>query len=218
MKPLETPTQFLKLQGTDLLTLNVRKPVTQFVDEIIQELECEKAIRNFVKHWEKASQEQQLMRLANEANSHNEHLKRLAKDLEDEENTNESVTKYLNLACEELSEKIKHWNEQYKRDVGTIESTIADLKASKEIQSKKYHDLEREFNSRQAEMDEFLAIREERRRKEAQEKLEHECAVRLQAWWRGLMVRRCLGQFRRRKKGTASKESAKQKKKGKAKK
>lgn len=61
---------------------------------------CEKAIQNFVKHWEKASQEQQLMHLANEANSHNEHLKRLAKDLEDEENTNESVTKYLNLACE----------------------------------------------------------------------------------------------------------------------
>ncbi|XP_071452124.1 dynein regulatory complex protein 9 [Hetaerina americana] len=186
--------------------------ICKIKDEINDEKEIEKVIKNYVKHWEKSTQEQLLMRLSNGLNDQNEKLKRLARDLEDEETTNESLTKYLTLACNDLTEQIARWKEQYERDLEAIEATIADLKAAKEVQSKTYRELEKEFNLRQGEMDEFLAMKAERKRREAHEKFEHDCAVRLQAWWRGLMVRRCLGQFRRRKKAAGGKESAKQKK------
>lgn len=73
-----------------------------------------------------------------------------------------------------------------------------------------------QFDQHQQEIDDYLQYRKEKEEKEAHEMFLNMTATRIQAWWRGTMVRRCLGPFRK-KKGGKGKDAKGKGKKGKKK-
>lgn len=76
----------------------------------------------------------------------------------------------------------------------------------------KYDDQVEQFNLREEEVQEYL---EEKRIKDyasMETERRYEAIVKIQSWWKGIMVRKGLGQFRR-KKTKKSKKSKSNKKK-----
>jgi hypothetical protein len=69
------------------------------------------------------------------------------------------------------------------------------------------------YLNRQEEVEEYL---EEKKIKDAavhRAEREWDAVVKIQSWWKGIMVRNCLGPYRRKGKGKAPKKTKKAKKK-----
>ncbi|KAG8231073.1 hypothetical protein J437_LFUL010699 [Ladona fulva] len=189
--------------------------IAKLQDKLTDEMMTRKVIQNFVRKWGKTQYDQFNWKNNQDLNSYTEKLMKAAKAVEDELKINENVIEHLTDSCDKLSRNIDYWKEKYDTDMANIEDRILSLKHFKQQQLKKLNELEEVYNAHQKEMDEFLNMKEERRRKEEKEALEHANAVLIQSWWRGLMVRRCLGQFRRRKKAVKD-TKAKKKRPGKS--
>lgn len=76
----------------------------------------------------------------------------------------------------------------------------------------KYDDLVEQFNVREEEVQEYLEEKKIKDDASSEAERKYEAIVKIQSWWKGIMVRRGLGQYRRKKT-----KGAKKAKKGKKK-
>lgn len=76
----------------------------------------------------------------------------------------------------------------------------------------KYDDLVEQFNLREEEVQEYLEEKKIKDYASMETERRYEAIVKIQSWWKGIMVRKGLGQFRR-KKTKKSKKSKSSKKK-----
>ncbi|XP_066906348.1 dynein regulatory complex protein 9 isoform X2 [Halyomorpha halys] len=94
-----------------------------------------------------------------------------------------------------LQDSLEYWIRTYKNDIedrnnflAKLETQINDLRISQSS-------LTIEFQRRKNELDDYLVIRAERIRQQELEDLRNSAATKIQAWWRGCMVRWELGQY-----------------------
>lgn len=105
----------------------------------------------------------------------------------------------------------RQWFEKYETEVKQLDEQIAatkDIMISLKI---KYDDMVDQFNQREVEIHEY---QEEKKVKDyAANKVEREyqAIVKIQSWWKGIMVRRGLGSYRRKKGIKKPKKAAKKK-------
>lgn len=76
----------------------------------------------------------------------------------------------------------------------------------------KYDDLVEQFNLREEEVQEYLEEKKIKDDASSEAERRYEAIVKIQSWWKGIMVRKGLGQFRR-KKAKKSKKAKSSKKK-----
>merc|ERR1712134_117838 len=137
-------------------------------------------------------------------------LDEVRKDIEMENRTHTDVKNFLIKKRRWLEDKVEFWMEKYETDTESKSQELVQLKADKERDLKVLQELARTYDDYERVVLEDLAekqrIREEKERKE----LELVTSIKIQAWWRGTMVRRGLGEFKQ--------ESKKKKGKGKGKK
>jgi IQ domain-containing protein G len=69
----------------------------------------------------------------------------------------------------------------------------------------KYDDMVEQFNQREVDIQEYLEEKKIKDDAAAQIELEYQSIVKIQSWWKGIMVRRGLGQYRRKKGGPKGK-------------
>lgn len=92
-----------------------------------------------------------------------------------------------------------------------LDEKIAETKDIMIALKLKYDELVEQYNGREEECQEYL---EERRIKHEASTLaerRYEAIVKIQSWWKGIMVRRGLGQYRRKKSKKAKKPKGKKK-------
>ena len=95
--------------------------------------------------------------------------------------------------------RLQEWRAKYETDTKLRREELAQLKMARD------NDLARLAELRQTYVDVKKFVAEDRAEKErirAERELEERqarCALRVQSWWRGVMVRRCLGPYRKRK-------------------
>merc|ERR1712134_184634 len=137
-------------------------------------------------------------------------LDEVRKDIEMENRTHTDVKNFLIKKRRWLEDKVEFWMEKYETDTESKSQELVQLKADKERDLKVLQELARTYDDYERVVLEDRAekqrIREEKERKE----LELVTSIKIQAWWRGTMVRRGLGEFKQ--------ESKKKKGKGKGKK
>ncbi|XP_076233344.1 uncharacterized protein LOC143178502 [Calliopsis andreniformis] len=122
----------------------------------------------------------------------------------------EARTKFLIQETERLERQAREWEERYDREKETYEKEIRQLRIEIATRRKELEELKEEYRRNQEFIDTYLAEKEAlRREKEAKERAQRS-AIRIQAWWRGVMVRRKLGPYRPEEK--KKKRSAKPKK------
>ncbi|PIK45514.1 hypothetical protein BSL78_17618 [Apostichopus japonicus] len=148
-----------------------------------------------------------------------EEIELLNEKIGEEERVNIEIEQYLRTHQAELEEKVEHWMEKYDKDVEAKTHELDVLKASKANDLARLQELTKLYAEYEQVVVEDRIEKEKARRKEEQELEELKACVKVQSWWRGVMVRRQLGPYskKKKKKGKKGKKGS-GKKKGKKKK
>lgn len=129
------------------------------------------------------------------------------KRCEVEEMVVKTTEKYNRIQMEELEALQDEWEEKYNREFYHMYKKNKVLTDELE-ELKRVHDKRLQIhNDHKAFIKEYLAVIAERERQMAILKHRVECTIKIQAWWRGVMVRKGFGQYRKKgKKGKKGKK------------
>ncbi|XP_038049924.1 dynein regulatory complex protein 9-like [Patiria miniata] len=143
----------------------------------------------------------------------------IKKKIDEEIRVNQEIEQYLKAHQSELEEKVDYWMEKYDKDVDQKTHQLEVLKASKASDLARLQELTKLYAEYEQVVVEDRIDKEKIRRLQEQELEELKSTVKLQSWWRGIMVRRQLGPYskKKKKKGKKGKKGS-GKKKGKKKK
>ncbi|XP_039974109.1 dynein regulatory complex protein 9 [Xiphias gladius] len=139
-------------------------------------------------------------------------LELLQKQLKVEVRVHEESEKFLQNQHEELQQQLQQWQECTKMMLQEKEQQLNSVRCRRTVNLDKLSEMRRKFR----EMEQVVMEDREEQEKLRQQQAEARAATKLQAWWRGCMVRRGLGSFQRAekdKKGKKKKDGKKKKKK-----
>ncbi|KAF7279168.1 hypothetical protein GWI33_007579 [Rhynchophorus ferrugineus] len=164
----------------------------------------------FFEQWEKARLEQNDIRCEEKESSYSNIVTDAKEKMQLENRCHKEFVAYLEESKDDLLEDIQAWMKRFDEDFEKRENDIISLKPELEKIKEERKAVEERYKERSAAIEDFLeykrveAVKAEQRRKEV------EAAVRIQAWWRGVMVRRKLGPYKK-KKGKGGKDGDKKK-------
>ncbi|XP_039930818.1 dynein regulatory complex protein 9 [Hirundo rustica] len=102
---------------------------------------------------------------------------------------------FLTQQYQKVKEKLEYWMEKYNKDTAAIDEELDDLRALKAENLETMQRFAKECLTFQATIIIDRTDKEAKRKQREQEALELKSAVKVQAWWKGTMVRRFLGQY-----------------------
>ncbi|XP_033117874.1 dynein regulatory complex protein 9-like [Anneissia japonica] len=148
-----------------------------------------------------------------------EEIEQYKKMIDEEVRVNQEIEQYLKTHQLELDQRVEYWMEKYDKDVEAKTHELDVLKASKANDLARLQELTKLYSDYEKVVVEDRVEKEKKRRKEQQEEEELKSIIAVQSWWRGVMVRRQLGPYsKKKKKGKKGKKGSGGKKKGKKKK
>ncbi|XP_013389492.1 IQ domain-containing protein G-like [Lingula anatina] len=141
-------------------------------------------------------------------------LESLRNKIDEETRVNAEVESFLQTHQKILSQKVEYWMEKYEKDVDDMQIKLKVLEDAEKKDLARIAELKKLYEEYEQVVVEDRIDKEKARRKAQQEEIELKNATKLQAWWRGVMVRRGLGPYsKKKKKGKKGKKSGKKKKK-----
>ncbi|XP_077987689.1 dynein regulatory complex protein 9-like [Glandiceps talaboti] len=148
-------------------------------------------------------------------NDMKEEIELLHRQIEEEERVNQEIEQYLRTHHADLEEKLEYWMEKYDKDVEAKQHELDVLKASKANDLARLQELTKLYAEYEQVVVEDRIEKEKARRKREQAAEELKSTVKVQSWWRGIMVRKQLGPYskKKKKKGKKGKKSGKKGKK-----
>ncbi|KAG6931941.1 IQ motif containing G [Chelydra serpentina] len=127
------------------------------------------------------------------------------------------IENFLRQQQMKLEEKLEYWMEKYEKDTESKQQELNTLKASKANDLAALQELAKQCRLFEQVIIEDRVEKEAARRKVEQDALELKSVKKLQAWWRGTMVRHNIGPYKAIKKPKEDEAKGKDKgKKGKA--
>ncbi|XP_051482797.1 dynein regulatory complex protein 9 isoform X2 [Apus apus] len=160
----------------------------KFQDLLIREEEGKKEIKALKKQLQAVKKETEI------------ELKKLKSKTDKEIQVHNEVENFLGRRCKTLVEELEHWADKYENDMGAKDEELDALKASKANNLEKLQKIAKECQVFEETIISDRAEREARKKQLEQDALELKSILKLQAWWRGVMVRRNLGPYQALKK------------------
>ena len=145
-----------------------------------------------------------------------EEIDQLRQKIDEETRVNAEIESFLRAHQMDLEQKVEVWMEKYDKDVESKQHELDVLKASQAKDLIRLQELTKLYAEYEQVVVEDRIEKEKARRKAEQEAEELKSAIHLQSWFRGIMVRRGLGAYNKKKKkkgGKKGKKSGKGKKK-----
>ncbi|NXP37364.1 DRC9 protein, partial [Leiothrix lutea] len=102
---------------------------------------------------------------------------------------------FLTQQYQKVKEKLEYWIEKYNKDTAAKDEELDDLRALKAENLETMQRFAKEYLTFQATIIIDRTDKEAKRKQREQEALELKSAVKVQAWWKGMMVRRFLGPY-----------------------
>ncbi|KAI4498561.1 hypothetical protein M0802_006267 [Mischocyttarus mexicanus] len=146
--------------------------------------------------WNKAKCQQNLIKCKEEWKGLNKLLDDLRENEKIQQIISDELIKFYMRDIASIEEKIEEWQKRYDREEKMYEEEIREVNMQIETRQKDITELSQEYNRKQKFIDTYLAEKEAVKRQKEQEEHVRGCAIRIQAWWRGVMVRRKLGPYR----------------------
>jgi len=188
------------------------------IKDLIQELKSKTAIEGrYVKKSAETSIEMNASLRAKEEGELQEILDTLKRDIEGENRAHTDVKNFLLKKRRQLEDKIEFWMEKYENDTESRSNELTNLKSDKDKDLRTLQELARTYDDYERVVKEDRAEKKRIKDKKERDELERVTSIKIQAWWRGTMVRKGLGEFKKDK-GKKGKKGKKGGKKGKGKK
>ncbi|CAH0698994.1 unnamed protein product [Spodoptera exigua] len=113
-----------------------------------------------------------------------------------EQRVHEELLKAYELQIKEHEKTLEYWRHRYDTDIAEISSRSQKKLEQLLIATSKRTELQKLYDLHEGEMRGWLTFKRERAARLEREERLRKSAMRIQAWWRGVMVRRALGQFK----------------------
>ncbi|NXT67207.1 DRC9 protein, partial [Chaetops frenatus] len=142
-------------------------------------------------------------------------IQNLKSKTDEEIHLHKETENFLTHQYQKVKEKLEYWMEKYKKDTTAKDEELDDLRALKAENLETMQRFAKECLAFQATIIIDRTDKEAKRKQREQEALELKSAVKVQAWWKGTMVRRFLGPYQELEKylkeHLAEKEAGKEK-------
>ncbi|XP_030761708.1 dynein regulatory complex protein 9-like [Sitophilus oryzae] len=155
----------------------------------------------FFVQWEAARREQNQMKCQEKEDTHSSFIKNTKERMETENRCHAEFVRYLEESKNDCLDGIQFWMKQYDEDFDKLDGDIIKLSTNLDKIKDDRRFLEDKYNARQAEIDDFLEYKRIQEEKDRQVQKEYDAGLKIQAWWRGVMVRKRLGPYRKKKRG-----------------
>ncbi|NWV59152.1 DRC9 protein, partial [Malurus elegans] len=119
----------------------------------------------------------------------------LKSKIDEEMKVHTETEKFLMQQYQVVKEKLEYWMEKYQKDTDAKDEELDDLRALKAENLETMQRYAKECLMFQATIIIDRSDKENRRKQIEREALELKSVVKLQAWWKGTMVRRFLGRY-----------------------
>ncbi|CAH0405994.1 unnamed protein product [Chilo suppressalis] len=119
-----------------------------------------------------------------------------APQFDHENRVHSELLKAYELQIQEREQALQHWKQRYSEDTAKIDKRLTNKCEQLREAIACRQELQKLFDLHTGEMRSWLTFKSERAARLAREKRLKDAATRLQAWWRGVMVRKALGVFR----------------------
>ncbi|XP_063772639.1 dynein regulatory complex protein 9 isoform X5 [Pseudophryne corroboree] len=202
---LETSGSFLSLQRAVAME---KEKKANFYDTIAREQEGRKKIKALQKQLQDVRLEKKV------------EMQKIKEKTDEEIRVHVEIENFLRQHQQELEEKLEYWMEKYDKDTEEKQAELNALKTAKVNDLTLLQDLAKQYTEYEKVIIEDRLEKEKAQQQKKQKKLELASAIKIQAWWRGMMVRKGLGPYKKSKskKGKEKDKKDKGKKGGKKKK
>ncbi|XP_049285253.1 dynein regulatory complex protein 9-like isoform X1 [Anopheles funestus] len=211
----------LKLLQTQLEGVNREcKNVLKQLDDEIFDLETklkDARIENDIKtklvqQWERTRHEQARIIIQGKENDLVQTSTQTKANIERELRLKSEIDVYINYCIDQISEKIAFWTDKYQREIKALDAQIAEHKDKIVNLKVQFEEMTILFKHREKDLKICAEFMKEREQQLALANKQMRSAIKIQSWWRGTMVRKGLGQFKRKKKQKPQKAPKKGKK------
>ncbi|NXT02313.1 DRC9 protein, partial [Jacana jacana] len=219
IKSLEEQLQVVKKETE--IELQNRDSMIAFLKDQLLEV---KAKTNMESGYMKKSTDLQVhqtqKKCSNAENALGEEIQKLRSKSDEEIRVHMEIDNFLRRLHKKVEEQLEHWVDKFENDTDAKEEELDALKALKANNLEMLRQLATECQMFEETIIRDRAKREAEKRRREQDALELKSILKLQAWWRGVMVRRNLGPYQNLKKllekqeekGKAAKYETKKKK------
>ncbi|KAF4525745.1 hypothetical protein B566_EDAN002005 [Ephemera danica] len=159
--------------------------------------------------WETARAGQLDMKLTMDEEGLEKKLEEVARDTDVELRVHAELETFLQATVQDLQEQTEEWKEKYDKDKAEKEEKLAALKQKRDKNMKELKALADLYCRHKKELREYETQREQRQLALEKMRYENEKSILIQAWWRGVMVRRGLGPYKKKKKPVKEKPKKK---------
>ncbi|KAI5633522.1 hypothetical protein NE865_13752 [Phthorimaea operculella] len=165
----------------------------------------------YMENWKAALTEQHALIIQETEDQCINKIRQYKEEHDKEIRAHEEVERFNMIVIEETRQKVEDIMEKYADDIEAIDLRIQIAMSRLGAIVNQRRDLEHKLASRQRDIDEWRKFTKARAEKQALTNKKTNAAVTVQAWWRGLLVRKQLGPFRKqRAKSGGKKKGAKE--------
>lgn len=154
--------------------------------------------KRLVEKWESSRHEQARVILTRKEQELNEIYETAIQKRSSEIEVMKEVKSFVQASIDALNSQIDYWNAKHETEVQKLDSDINTSNHRIAEIKQKTEELKLVFDARQIEIDAYMIEREKKLAIKNFAQLQWNSAIKIQAWWRGTMVRAGLGQFRRK--------------------
>ncbi|KAG5898341.1 hypothetical protein JTB14_034324 [Gonioctena quinquepunctata] len=163
-------------------------------------------------NWEKARQEQNVKTCSDKENIHETVIIDTSNQIDLENGTHAELGSYIAESKNDYADEIQYWMKHYDEEIEWRETEMLNLKTDLEDITVNHISIKKTYETRIREMEDWEEYKRIKKEKEKQLQLEIWAAMKIQAWWRGVMFRRKLGPYKHLKGKKKDKKKNKKKK------
>ncbi|XP_050309037.1 dynein regulatory complex protein 9-like [Anthonomus grandis grandis] len=112
----------------------------------------------------------------------------------------------------DYQKQLKKWKQRYEHDHEAISNKIKNLQVQRDEQQEKTAQMVKKYIERQEQIDSYKEYKKEQEKLRKEKEKKDKAATKIQAWWRGEMVRKGLGKYKKRKDKKGKKKTEEKKK------
>ncbi|XP_045527858.1 dynein regulatory complex protein 9-like isoform X2 [Pieris brassicae] len=150
--------------------------------------------------WQRARTEQHLQTIIDNEESPSRTIEYYKRRTDHEQRVHTEVELLINIIINETLQKVEDWMNKYDRDMEHIDLKIQLKKNEYQNEHDRRVGLEDTIETHDKQMKDWNYFKEEREKARLYREKMTKSAITVQAWWRGLLVRRELGPFKVAKK------------------
>ncbi|KAL1513384.1 hypothetical protein ABEB36_002803 [Hypothenemus hampei] len=171
---------------------NLKDEIKDFEEEAILK-------KNYVQAWQNAKMEMNISKINSTTGQVHNSIKTKQTEYENEERIHLEIQNIFHEFELDIQKQIVHWKLKHEREVQILENKIKKIKEAKDAQQEQTEQMIKKYIQRKDEMTAYEAYKLEQEKKRLENERKNKAATKIQAWWRGVMVRKGFGKYKKKK-------------------